>query len=103
MIVAARHGHMDCVSDLMAAGARIEAVNKGDAHFLSYEACAKADAAANDGTMPLSLAHRGSHIGVVIVLQGQAQARWRWRRALALIWEQREAGSDWKKARKGGR
>ena len=58
----------------------------------------KLGAAANDGSTPLSLARQFGCIAVVAVLQGES--RWRRRRALALIREQREAGSDWAKARK---
>ena len=77
---AARQGHAACVSLLLQAGAKL------------------GGAATNDGSTPLARARRYGHATVVAILQGTS--RWRRRRALALIREQREAGSDWRKARK---
>ena len=77
--VAAAHADGPCVSLLAAAGAKLGAV-------------------AMDGSTPLSLAHQSGHSAVLTALQGES--RWRRRRALTLIREQREAGSDEAKARK---
>ena len=107
------HHHAGCASDLAKAGANVDATDLQYGYTPLYRAAqsgcqgcvslllkagAKLGAVASDGNTPLFLAQRSGHSGVVAMLQGES--RWRRRRALALIREQREAGSDWGKARK---
>ena len=78
--LAAQRGHTTCVALLAAAQPDLSFQPPGS------------------DTTALTLAHQSGHSDCVAVLQDES--RWRRRRALALIREQREAGSDWKKARK---
>ena len=112
LCLATEHGDEACVSMLVEAGADVDAADQDGwtplhwAAWCGHEACvsmlvkagANPGTAASDGDTPILQAHRRGHIGIVAVLQGTS--RWRRRRALALIREQREAGSDWRKAKK---